>query len=153
MLKNKTENPVSIKYNSVVINVDKGESLDVRDFGIPNDAVAGTEKHLMIKYAGQFEQVKGITKFKDAEGYVAQIDELENKVEKLSKELSKSQEVCKESSAKFSTAQEGLNEAVKRESSFKSEIQKLKDENNELEEEIERQKTIVSGQKSGKSKK
>jgi predicted nucleic acid-binding Zn-ribbon protein len=117
---------VTVSYNGKSITVETGGSLDVRDFGVPNEHIKAVEKHILSKNPNTFnvEETKDV--YKTNIQALKRVDDLEreNKILKEENEtLSKAKAGPEKRINKLQAEIDGLN---KENASLKKEVSELK---------------------------
>ena len=153
-LKNKTKVSQKIKYNGQVRELKAGESLDLRDFDVPNKEVNGAEKHIMSKYPGLFSKEKSAGDPERDKIIQKEIDDLVKQNEEISENCSKLIETNKELVDKHEAACGEVQAEKERADSLKIEADAANGKVKGLEDEIEKLRLqIAEGKPAGKGKK
>ena len=93
MIKNISKNPITLRWNSMEKILKPGQKVDVRDFNVPQNEVAGVEGKIGSKFHGQVvveksksEELAGKDMRKQQEDLVKGQEELAKGQEDLAKE-------------------------------------------------------------------
>ena len=121
MLINKSKESVEIKYNQKIIVVDKGKTLDVRDFGIESEQVLQVEMHILKKNPGVFDQKKTKDLIETNAKALERIEELE-------KENTALRENLEQSSKSGGSNKKQLDKIIQENEGYKEQNKKLKEE-------------------------
>lgn len=123
--KEKDPEPIKITYNQRTISIEPGKSLDVRDFGVGNEGVAGVERHLLFKYPDTFEQKKTKDILETNKAHLEKISILEAANKELAGNIVQLEKTCK-------SATDKMNKVLAENEGFKSKNKSLTNEVGEL---------------------
>lgn len=128
MLKNISDAKVEAKYNSILITVDPGGILDVRDFRVSSNPahIDMVEKQIIRKNPGAFESFKSEAQVEIKKETFDRIKALEAENEELKKQLvvaNKAKEAAEKEARKSSNELTGALDQVK---ALKEDVKELK---------------------------
>ena len=145
MLINKSDKKITVKYNSVELEVEPQGKLDVRDFDISTGQtlpssflVPRVEKVVMRKYAGVLEQTETVTAPETRSDFDKEIKARDKKIDELNKQIVVFQKSAEVNSQKISQMAEEINGAQDKERKYRGDIKTLNNKIAEIEEDNDR---------------
>jgi chromosome segregation ATPase len=127
----------TIRFNGIAVVVNKGDSLDVRDFNVINDEIKPTEKHIMKKNAGLFEQTETKNTNVNSAKLVEEISDLKAENEQLKKMHESIKRSADKNVEKIAQMAEEINGFGEKESGYKNKIRALEAKIKDMQEEHE----------------